>query len=716
MPRRHPFTSKDLWALPRVGGPAPSPDGREFVVPVTTHALESNEGTTRLWRIPAGATNAGAGGPGDPAEPLTSPDMSATQPVYSPDSKRLAFVRKPAGAKVNEKAKRGPRHLDRPQLYVMSLAGGEPERVTDFPLGITNPRWFPDGRRMAFLAPVYADHPTLEATAKHMKEREDDPVKASVTEDRIYRFWDRWLTDGVFHHIFVIDLDSRATFDLTPAWRRWFDLMDPSDEIQISPDGREIAFSSSRTDPPYDPLVWGVFTVPVPSRIGPSTKAGRVNLISRGDPADSMRPIYSPDGRYLVYGMQREIDFYADRVRLVAVDRRTRARKVLTESWDRSAMAWTFGEEPTSLFLLAEESGRTAFFSLDLEAALRDPARNPPSELVRGGTFSAPQPAGGRLFASVSTLTAPPEAVSFDLESRALTRHTGFTDRVMSGIETSRVEEMIFDGAGGDPVQMYLVHPPRSSVKGARAGEKKRLPLVHMIHGGPHGVFGDQWHWRWNALAFAAPGYLAALVNFHGSTSWGQDFAASILGRWGDQPYTDIMAATDRLVAEGLADERRMAATGGSYGGYLAAWIASQTDRFACVINHAGVADLLTEFASDVTQGRARSMGGEPWDGIERIDRWDPVRHASGFKSPMLVVHGERDYRVPHAQALEIYNIYKAKKLPARLVFYPDENHWILKPKNSIHWYGEVLGWLDRWIGSRRGPARRVARRRKERS
>jgi dipeptidyl aminopeptidase/acylaminoacyl peptidase len=219
-----------------------------------------------------------------------------------------------------------------------------------------------------------------------------------------------------------------------------------------------------------------------------------------------------------------------------------------------------------------------------------------------------------------------------------------------------------------------------------------------MVHGGPHAAFGDTWHWRWNAHAFAARGSVIALVNFHGSTGWGQEFTASILGRWGDQPYDDIMAATDHLIAKGLVDPKRMAAAGGSYGGYLVSWIAAKTDRFACIVNHAGVCDFQTQFGSDVTQGRRRAMGGSPWEGIEAMDRYNPIRSASGFKTPMLVVHGEKDYRVPYGQALEIYNILKGKKVPARLVVYPDENHWILKPRNSRHWYGEVLGWLDRWL------------------
>jgi dipeptidyl aminopeptidase/acylaminoacyl peptidase len=258
--------------------------------------------------------------------------------------------------------------------------------------------------------------------------------------------------------------------------------------------------------------------------------------------------------------------------------------------------------------------------------------------------------------------------------------------------------DAVEDPSPTDPASGTSPHPSPDDSSTPDAAGAKPLPLVHLIHGGPHGVFGDAWHWRWNANVFAAEGYVVALVNFHGSTGWGQDFAASILGRWGDQPYRDIMAATDTLIERGLVDPTRMAATGGSYGGYLVSWIAGHTDRFACLVNHAGVCDFQTQMASDVTQGRARSMGGELWDDIDGMDRYNPLRHVARMRSPMLVVHGEDDYRVPYNQGLAIYNVYKAMHLPARLVCYPDENHWVLKPHNSRHWYGEVLSWLARWL------------------
>ncbi len=647
------FTVDDMWAIPRVGGPVPSPDGKRFVVPVTTFSMKTNEGTTQLWLEPDHRA-------------LTTAEKDSGQPAISPDGKRLAFVRKPGGKRS---------YPEQPQLHVMPLDGGEPECLTDLPLGAADPRWFPDGKRIAFLVPLLADALSVEGTGKRQKECDEDPVKARVTEDRVYRYWDKWLTDGRVHHLYMLDLATRELTDLTPGSRRWFDLMDPSNQYQISPDGREVAFSACRTRPPHDPVFWGVFTVSV---------AGRKCLhITAEATADALRPVYSPDGRWIVYGQQRDPDFYADRVRLVAYDRKRKQSTVLTEDWDRSAEAWLFAGD--RLYVLAEDEGRTAIFVLDPRKRLS------PRRVVRGGTFGGLQAAGDRLFMTRDSLSEPPEVVTVGLDGRGMRKQTCFTSQAVRDLEFGKVEEDFFVGAEGDRVQMWIVHPP-----GKRS--RKRLPLVHMIHGGPQGVFGDNWHWRWNAQAFAAPGYVVAQVNFHGSTSWGQRFAECIQGRWGDQPFVDIMKATDRLIERGLADRKRMAATGGSYGGYMAAWIASQTDRFACVVNHAGVGDLQMEWASDVTQGWHKALGGTPWGDLAGMDRWSPMRQARGFRSPMLVIHGERDYRVPYDQGLQIYNIYKAMRRPARLVCYPDENHWILKPRNSRHWYGEVLGWLKRWL------------------
>ena len=732
--RKRPMNVQDLWALPRVGSPSPSPDGTQLLVPVTRYTLEANKSETRLWLVPTDAVRAGRGGKDDPARPITAENTASTSPSWSPDGVRFAFLRKPGGEKGEgdqSTQKPGPRFPDQAQLYVQSLEGGEAERLTDLPFGVSAPRWFPDGRRVAFFSPVYEAAPGLADTVAKKKEQADSPVTARTTERRFFRYWDTWLTDERVLHVFVLDTETGELVDLTP---RFHQIPHGTDwcEFAVSPDGAEIAMSALRK--PTDELVGGLFVTSVPARLSDVAEAQGTEGFARavgsadrlhasgGEPKKARRgkrrvaqlpdpydiapdfatsadhPVYSPDGRWLVFGVQKERDFYADRVRLVAHDRESGKQTVLTEDWDYSASGWSFAPDGRTLYLTAEIRARNAFWALDVVRAARSPKANPPVELVRGGTFGAPKLAGDRILADISYINRPSEIVSVDLEGGDLVRTTAFTEPGLADIQICEHEEVYFEGAEGDKVHMIIVYPPgvKKPPRGGRL--RRKLPLVHMIHGGPHGVFGDQWHWRWCAQVFASPGYVCALVNFHGSTSWGQDFAASILGRWGDQPYIDVMNATDYLIDRGIVDPKRMAVTGGSYGGYLVSWIASQTKRFRCAINHAGVADLQTQYASDVTHGRRRAIGGEAWDDLEGLDRYNPMRHAKGFHTPMLILHGEKDYRVPYAHAIETYNVYKAMGKKARLVVYSDENHWILKPRNNEYWYGEVLGWLDKYL------------------
>ena len=645
---RHTLTPEDLWKIPRVGEPAPAPDGSFVVVPVTTYNLEDNKGITRLYRIADGRV-----------ESLTAADRSSTAPAISPDGARMVFLRD-----VEEM----------PQLHVLDLRGGEAELLTDLPLGVAGPKWLPDGSGLVFLAPVFKGALDVAATRDLAAARRADPVKAHVTEDRMFRYWDRWLTDGKVPHVFRFELGSGEMIDLMPDSERWWDWETPGDSFDVSPDGREITFSADTSQPPHQQPRFAIFTV--------SIEGGDVTCLTPEGSGHERRPRYSPDGRSIVYGMQREIDFYADRVRLVHYDRGAEEHTVLTEDWDRSAAGWAF-EETGALIFTAEDRGHVNLYRIALEPGV-------PELVATGGTYGAPRPAGSRVLAQYQELSQPTEIVEIGEEVIPI---TNFTDAVMKEIHLGDVEEVEFEGADGHPIQAFVVYPPEFDAT-------TTWPLVHKIHGGPHGIFGDFFHFRWNAHAFAAPGYVVAMVNFHGSTSWGQDFAASIHGEWGDKPTRDILAATDQLIDRGFIDPGRMAITGGSYGGYLTAWLSTQTDRFACAVAHAAVTNLGGMYASDFTQGRPRAYGAEYWADRERVERWSPSAHAAGYTTPTLVIHGEKDYRVPVTQGLELYGVLKAKGVDARLVYYPDENHWILKPRNSIHWYGEVLGWLDRYLAS----------------
>jgi dipeptidyl aminopeptidase/acylaminoacyl peptidase len=405
-------------------------------------------------------------------------------------------------------------------------------------------------------------------------------------------------------------------------------------------------------------------------------------------PADALRPRYTPDGGTLVYGRREDALFYADRVRLWRLDRATGAHAPWLADWPLSPEGWAFGPDGT-LWFDAEEEARASLFALPPPGPGPAPA---PRRVHRGGTVGHVAPAGdGRVLFTRASLVDPAEVWRCGVEGTDVTRLTRFTEAAMAGVATGEVTERWFEGAGGETVQMWLVRPVGEPGPGPP-------PLVHVIHGGPHGSSGDEFHLRWNPHVLGAPGYLVALVNFQGSTSFGQEFARRIQGAWGDRPFEDVMRATDVLAAEGLVDPARMAAAGGSYGGYLVAWIVGHTDRFRCLVNHAGVFDTLADYADDVTQGRGRAFGGEPWEDLAGLDRWNPARYTGAFQTPMLVLHGERDFRVPASLGLQCYGILKARRVPARLVYFPDEHHWILKPRNSLLWYREVLGWLARWL------------------
>ena len=381
--------------------------------------------------------------------------------------------------------------------------------------------------------------------------------------------------------------------------------------------------------------------------------------------------------------MTHDPEFYADRVRLMRMSRATGQHEEWLGTWDFTPAHWEYTAEGSVLFE-AEHHARMKLFAWS--------GSGEPRALTTDGSVSGTTPvAGGAVAFLHNTLAEPAELRVMPHTGGTMVRVTSFTADGAALYHTGEVREIMFAGSRGGSVQMFVVLPP-----GFEAG--KKYPLVHMIHGGPHGTFGDLWHGRWNAQAFAAPGYVVALVNFPGSTSWEQDFAQRIQGEWAARPFDDIMQATDLLIASGLVDEKRMAVTGGSYGGYMVTWIAGHTDRFRCIVNHAGVADLTGQYASDVTQGRGKAAGGEAWDGLEKQDACSPIRFASGMTTPMLVIHCERDYRVPVGQGLLIYGVLKAKGVPARLVYFPDENHWVLKARNSLYWYKEVHAWLARWL------------------
>lgn len=651
------FTAEKMWEMERVGSFDVSPDGKFAVFPVTEYDIEKNTSTTDLFllNIDEGTTRQ-----------LTYAGKEGS-PVWSPDGEKIAFVSR--------------RHDGPGQVYILNLKkGGEAHKITDLPVGVFSVKWFPTGDRIAFAANILPDYDgDFNKLKKLIDEKKESKVSAKVTENTMYRFWDRWLTDGYYPRLFSVDITSKEVTDLMPNTVNYFNMMGGV-SYDISPDGKEIAVSMNSTEPPYDNTNYAIFLLPADG-------SGNLTNITADNPANDLDPVYSPDGNFILYGKQNIYHFYADKVEIVKYNRSNGTFTNLSSDIDLSFSDWIWSRDGKTIYFHAGHNAQNAIFSI--------PANGGEHTMIFGeGTNGNVSIAGSRGLDLVFThhnLDQPTEIYRIDNRGRNLTQLTRFNEERLSDINLGRVEDVTYKGADGADVQMFIVYPPDFD-------PNKKYPLVLMIHGGPHGTFGNFWHYRWNAHLFAAPGYVVAMPNFHGSTTFGQDFAISIHGEHANKPFMDIMKGTDYMIERGFIDETRMAATGGSYGGYMVSWIAGHTDRYAALVNHAGVYDLHLQFASDYSGNRGYQYGGTPWENFDILNSQNPSQFAHNFKTPMLVIHGELDYRVPVAHGLLVYGIYKGMGLDARLVYYPDENHWILTPQNSIYWYEELHNWLDRYL------------------
>lgn len=651
---KRPLTTEDLWAMDRLGSPALSPDGRLVAFTVTRYSKDENKGNSDLWLAKTDGSEA--------PRRLTWNEGSDGSPAWSPDGKWLAFT---------SKRQDGPG-----QLYRLPLAGGEAEPLTELPVGVRAPKWLADGTRIVFDADTYADLGSdFAAVEERRKAAKDDKTQAKISDRRLLRYWDEYRTDGTVPHIFALDLETRAIEDLTPDLDRLTGL--GSFGWDISPDGSEVAYVANSTEPPWRTLNYDIYIRDLAS--------GATRCVTTGHEAADGDPKYSPEGKYLYFGRSRRAEISPDFTRLARLDRASGEIEEVLPEWDGEPSDWAFSADGGTIYFHAQARGRRSLFAVPATGGT-------PKVLFQGGSTHNVQVGGEQLVFLAQSFTQPPELMALDTkggEGRAL---TAFNAERLAEIEFGEVEDVTFGGAAGDPVQMFVLRPP-----GYDPG--KKWPLLMLVHGGPHGAWVDSFHFRWNAALFGAPGYVVAALNFHGSTGFGQAFAESILGNHAEKPFTDVMKATDHLLARGDIDPEKMAAAGGSYGGYLVSWILGHSNRFAALINHAGVYDLMAQFASDYTWSRSNNYGAAPWEDPERIDRYSPSRFAGSFETPTLILHGEKDYRVPYTQGINLHHVLTGKGVPSRIVIFPEENHWILKPQAAELWWQEVHGWLDTYLG-----------------
>jgi dipeptidyl aminopeptidase/acylaminoacyl peptidase len=659
--QQRPITVEDLWAVERPGAPSLSPDGRWAAVELTTYSMEENASTSQLWLLAAD---------GSSQRQLTTAKGRNSAPLFSPDGKWIAFLSRRAGD-------------EQTQIYLLPVEGGEARRLTNIPTGASAHKWFPDGKRIAFLSWVWPDLATDAAQAARQKERREAKVKAYVIEQTRFRYWDTWLADGRVPHLFVVDVATGEHRDILAGSGVHVTNIQPgSGHYDISPDGAEIAFVADiGEDPGFQPNA---------DILAVSVATGEWRNLTAENPAGDAAPRYSPDGRWLAYLAQRELNFYADRQRLVLLDRSSGQRRTLTEDWPHSAGEAVWSPDSRTIYFAAEEAARQHIWRLPA-------AGGAPQKLIAGGTISGVElSANGRTLAFTrTTMGTPPQVFAAAADGSGERKIESFNDARIATWQLGEVRDVSFPGFEGRPVQMWVIYPPGFD-------RAKKWPLLQVIHGGPHGAWMDQFHFRWNMHLFASRGFVVAAVNYHGTPGWSPEFTDSITGDYGRREMFDVEAGTDFLIREGYIDAERLAAAGGSYGGYLVAWMNGHTDRYKAYVCHAGVYNWISQMASDVVRGRDRALGGFPWEDPERQRRQSAQTYAANFKTPTLVIHGELDYRVPVTQGFEYYNTLRMLGVPSKLIYFPDENHWVLKPQNSRLWFGEFFAWLERWVG--RGP------------
>jgi dipeptidyl aminopeptidase/acylaminoacyl peptidase len=738
---KHPFTFEDMMALKRVEEPVPSPDGKWVLFAAVDVDLKANTKTPHVWVVPLqtqGPSTAPLGMTGSGEREIIS-DQDADRPRWAPDGKRFAFVSSKEGGS---------------QIWIADFDGATgtvtgTHRLTNIATGASGELWSPDGKNILFTSDVYAecDGAPFEAGCNlhEVQAAKNSKVKAQIFTHLLYRHWTAY-KEGKRTHLFVLPVDAcwpigpdvrqcsnaDCTYigivgcgiqarDLTPG-----DYDAPpfslggQDDYAFSPDGQEICFSSN-----HDPVEAistnnDLFTVPVnfPADASSAQVLAATKNITADNKAADETPLYSPDGKYIAYRAQARSGDESDRWRLMLYDRKTGEKKDLTNDFDLWAGSFVWAPSSKVLFLTAEAVGHSMVFQIDLELlSLAEP---------KGDLHSTPQslfhdyaddlaitPDGNTLLFTGMSVTAPTEIFSGHAGPSESCKYPrdhaiggqsciSLNQQQLSHVNANRLsqiamaplENFSFAGAHKDKVQGFLVKPPNFD-------PSKKYPVKFLIHGGPEGAWGDDWSYRWNPELFAANGYVVLLINFHGSTGYGQKFVDAINGDWGGAPFEDLMKGLDYAEQHyPFIDKTRECALGASYGGYMANWILGHTDRFKCIVSHDGM------FNSESAWGDTEELWfnewefkGTPYTNREMYRKWSPHLSAANFKTPTLVIHSQLDYRLDVSEGLQLFTTLQRQGVPSKMLYFPDEGHWILKPQNSQLWYKTVNDWVDQWVG-----------------
>jgi dipeptidyl aminopeptidase/acylaminoacyl peptidase len=659
-PAKHAMTFDDLMAVQRVGEPQISPDGRSVVYTVGTTDMDTNRIAHNIWVV---STT-----PGSQLRQLTQTGHD-TRPQWSPDGKSIAFLSNREGAT---------------QVYVMPAQGGNAKKITSLSTGADNEKWSPDGRWLAFTSGVFPDCADDACNRARDDAAEKSKVKARAYDHLLYRHWVHW-SDGKRSHLFLVaanggsprDLTVHADYDVPPDERG------DANDFAFSPDSKELCFTAVTDRPEAISTNGDLFLV--------STSGGDAKRIT-SNPGFDGHPVYSPDGRFIAYRSQKTPEYESDHWRLMLYDRAGGTHTEVAGSFDRSVEEIVWSPDSKEIFFTAVNEAEQPVY--EIAAA---PGSTPREIMKDSFNESVSVSADGGTIAFLrSSLVAPAEVFTSRSDGSAARQLSEHNAVRRASIDMNPPESFWYEGAGGTRVQGILIRPPHFDAS-------KKYPLLLLIHGGPQSLWADSWGYRWNEELFAAPGYVAVMINPRGSTGYGQKFTDEITDDWGGRVYEDLMKGVDYVIGNyPYVDANRVAAAGGSYGGYMIDWIATHTGRFKVLISHAGVYDKTAMYgATEELWFEEHDMAGTPWTHPESYQKWSPSTYAGElgkYKTPTLVICGELDYRVPYTQSLEFFTAMQRQNVPSKLVVYPDEGHWILKPQNSRLWYKTFFDWLAAYL------------------
>jgi len=693
---KHSFTFEDLMKLKRVGEPEVSPDGKWVIFSVVDVDLAANTKTPHIWIVPM------AGG----QERILLPNSQGDRPRWSPDGKHFAFI---------ADGGRGSQVWIADFDTAAGTVGGAHE-LTAIATETGGEVWSPDGKNILFTSDVYPEcDGTPEAAAacnaEKLGEHEKSPVKAQIFTHLLYRHWNAY-KEGRRSHIFVVpvsesspppgrwpSIGSLTPRDLTPGdYDAPVFSLGGQDDYAFSPDGQEICYTSNHDKNPAASTNNDLWIVSVSGDPAGSVPAKN---ITADNPASDSTPLYSPDGRYIAYRAQQRPGYEADRFRLMLYDRKTGERKNLTEDFDRWVGSFTWSPDSKRIYFVAEDKGSSVLYWTGTDG-MRDallggyndsPTVTPDARWIVLTRMSLEHPS----LIFKYNMKFDPEKAKPGLQKITEENHFGDAladpnEAVLAQVEMSPLESFWFPGANGDKVEGFLVKPPNFDAS-------KKYPVKFLIHGGPQGAWGDDWSYRWNPELFAANGYVVIMINFHGSTGYGQKFIDAIQGDWGGAPFEDLMKGLDFAEEHyGFIDKDRECALGASYGGYAINWILGHTDRFKCLVSHDGM------FNAESAWGTTEELWfndwefkGTPYDNRALYQKWSPHHYAKNFKTPTLVIHGQKDYRLDVSEGFQLFTTLQMEGVPSKMLYFPDEGHWVLEPQNSQLWYKTVNDWVDRW-------------------